>query len=47
MGQIVSIAAALVGVATVTVVLSSPNTASIIKAAGSAFSGALSASEGH
>lgn len=46
-GRIIDIFAAIVGVASVTVLVSSPNTASIITAWGNAFSGSLRASMGH
>ena len=46
-GRIFDIFAAIVGVAAVTVVVSSPNTAAIITAWGGAFSGSLKAAMGH
>lgn len=45
-GKIVDIFAAIVGVAMAFVIVSSPNTANIIKAWGDAFSGSLSAAQG-
>lgn len=45
-GRIVDVIAAIVAVAGVTVAVSSPNTAGIIKAFGGAFSGSLSAAMG-
>ncbi len=46
-GRIFDIAAAIVGVALATVLVTSSNTASVIKAFGSAFAGSLSAAMGH
>ena len=45
-GRIADIAMAIVSVAAITVIVSSPNTASDIKAFGGAFSGSLSAAMG-
>jgi len=45
-GRIFDIAAAIVGVAAVTVVVSSPNTAAILNAVGSTFAGSLRAAMG-
>lgn len=45
-GKVIDIFAAIVGVALAFVIVSSPNTASIINAWGSAFSGSIRASEG-
>lgn len=46
-GRIFDIFAAIVGVAMAVVIVSSPNTASIITAWGNAFSGGLKAAMGH
>jgi len=46
LGRIFDIAAAIVGVATVFVLVSSPNTAAIVKAATDGFAGSLRASMG-
>lgn len=46
-GRIVDILGAIVAVAGITVVVSSPNTSSDIKAFGGAFSGSLKAAMGH
>lgn len=46
-GEILGVFTAIVGVAMAFVVVSSPNTASIIQAWGSAFSGSLRAAMGH
>jgi len=45
-GRIVDIIAAIVAVAGLTVAVSSPNTATLIKSFGSAFSGSLQAAMG-
>lgn len=45
-GKVIDIFAAIVGVALAFVIVSSPNTASIINAWGNAFSGSIRASEG-
>jgi hypothetical protein len=45
-GKVIDIFAAIVGVALAFVIVSSPNTSSIIKAWGDAFSGSLSAAQG-
>lgn len=47
LGRFFDVFAAIVGVALAFVVVSSPNTANIIKAWGNAFSGSLRASMGH
>lgn len=46
LGRLIDVALAIVAVATASVVVGSPNTASIIKAFGDSFSGALSAAKG-
>lgn len=46
-GRIIDIFAAIVAVGMATVIVSSPNTAAIIKAWGSAFAGSLSAAMGN
>lgn len=46
-GQLLGIFTAIVGVAMAFVIVSSPNTAAIIKAWGSAFGGSLRAAMGH
>lgn len=46
-GQLFNIMAAIVGVASTTVIVSSPNTAQIIQAFGSAFASSLKAAMGH
>lgn len=46
-GRIVDILGAIVAVAGITVVVSSPNTSTDIKAFGGAFSGSLKAAMGH
>ncbi len=46
-GQLFSILSAIVGVASATVIVSSPNTSGIIKAFGDAFAGSLRAAMGH
>jgi len=47
LGRVFDIFAAIVGVGATFVVVSSPNTANIIKAWGNAFSGSLRAGMGH
>jgi hypothetical protein len=46
-GQLFNILAAIVGVASTTVIVSSPNTSGIITAFGSAFASSLKAAMGH